>query len=51
MSDLTHENIRKLVLEVTDDDSVKTLVDDIYSDVGRIDILISNAGVTSIGTS
>ncbi|KDQ22092.1 hypothetical protein PLEOSDRAFT_1051045 [Pleurotus ostreatus PC15] len=49
MSTLTHENIHKAVLEVTDDESVKALVDHIYGEVGRIDILISNAGVASIG--
>lgn len=51
MSELTQANVRKLAVDVTDDSSVKSAVDEVYETTSRIDILVSNAGLPSTGTS
>ncbi|KIK65931.1 hypothetical protein GYMLUDRAFT_952702 [Collybiopsis luxurians FD-317 M1] len=48
MEGLRHPNIRKLIVDVTSDDSVNLAVDDIYKQAGRIDVVISNAGLPGI---
>ncbi|KAI0652432.1 NAD-P-binding protein [Trametes meyenii] len=49
MSTLTHSNIEHLRLDITDETSVKTVVDTIVEKEGRIDILVNNAGMTCSG--
>lgn len=49
MTDLTHPNVKKLVVDVTSDLSIQEGVDEIYSEAGRIDFLISNAGMPAFG--
>ncbi|KAJ7497719.1 hypothetical protein FB451DRAFT_1460333 [Mycena latifolia] len=51
MSDLVHDNIRKLVLDVTDDVSVVNAINQIYAETDGIDVLVSNAGYSHIGKS
>ncbi|KAF5371428.1 hypothetical protein D9757_010004 [Collybiopsis confluens] len=46
---LSHPNIHKLLVDVTSDESVKLAVDEIYKQEGRIDVVISNAGLLGIG--
>ncbi|KDR72264.1 hypothetical protein GALMADRAFT_253091 [Galerina marginata CBS 339.88] len=48
LSDLD-DNIRKLELDVTHDASCEQTVNAIYEATGRIDIFVSNAGISSIG--
>ena len=49
MDDLKHENIHKLPLDVTKDDSVKDVVRIIIEKEGQIDILYNNAGMSGTG--
>ncbi|CAK5281279.1 unnamed protein product [Mycena citricolor] len=49
MSELEHENARKLVVDVTDDASVAAAIDTVYAETEGIDLLISNAGFSHIG--
>ncbi|KAJ7091880.1 hypothetical protein B0H15DRAFT_905954 [Mycena belliarum] len=49
MSALVHENLRKLVVDVTDDSSVAKAIDEVYADTDGIDVLVSNAGFAHIG--
>ncbi|KAJ7121249.1 NAD-binding protein [Mycena crocata] len=49
MSDLKHENVRKLVVDVTDDASVAKGIEQVYAETEGIDVLISNAGYSHIG--
>ncbi|KAJ6494959.1 hypothetical protein DFH09DRAFT_1052739 [Mycena vulgaris] len=49
MSDLVHANVRKLVVDVTDDASVASGIEKVYSETEGIDVLISNAGYSHIG--
>ncbi|KAF9002609.1 oxidoreductase [Hymenopellis radicata] len=49
MSTLNHPNARKLVVDVTSDESVKAAVDKVYEETQGIDILVSNAGFSYIG--
>lgn len=51
MEDLKHSNIRKLIVDVTSDKSVAVSIEEIYREVGRIDIVISNAGIPGTGTA
>lgn len=51
MSALNHPNARKLVVDVTSDESVKAAVDQVYEETDGIDILVSNAGFSWIGQS
>ncbi|KAJ7141347.1 hypothetical protein C8R44DRAFT_659041 [Mycena epipterygia] len=49
MSDLVDDNIRKLVVDVTDDASVAKGIEQVYAETDGIDVLISNAGYSHIG--
>ncbi|KAJ7693433.1 NAD-binding protein [Mycena rosella] len=49
MSELVHDNIRKLVVDVTDDASVVSAIKQVYAETEGIDVLISNAGYSHIG--
>ncbi|KAF8199847.1 hypothetical protein K438DRAFT_1582892 [Mycena galopus ATCC 62051] len=49
MSDLTHENVRKLAVDVTEDVSVANGVKQVYAEMEGIDVLVSNAGYSHIG--
>jgi NADP-dependent 3-hydroxy acid dehydrogenase YdfG len=49
MSDLTHESVRKLAVDVTDNVSVANGIKQIYAETEGIDLLISNAGYSHIG--
>ncbi|HFO3503825.1 TPA: SDR family oxidoreductase, partial [Escherichia coli] len=40
------ENVTPVILDVCDRDSINTVISKIYSDEGRIDVLVNNAGVT-----
>jgi NAD(P)-dependent dehydrogenase (short-subunit alcohol dehydrogenase family) len=44
MSDLANRGIRTRSVDVTDDDSMVTLIETIIADTGRIDVLVNNAG-------
>ena len=43
------EGITMLACDVTDDASVKTMVDDVLNTTGRIDVLVNNAGMGLLG--
>ncbi|KAK7029370.1 NADPH-dependent 1-acyl dihydroxyacetone phosphate reductase [Paramarasmius palmivorus] len=49
MTTVTGPNIRHLQVDVTEQESIQAAVDEVYRQVGRIDILISNAGVHCTG--
>jgi len=49
MSELTHTNVRKLVVDVTDDVSVANGIKQVYAETDGIDLLVSNAGYSHIG--
>ncbi|KAJ7680705.1 hypothetical protein DFH06DRAFT_1290477 [Mycena polygramma] len=49
MSELLHENVRKLAVDVTDDASVAAGIKQVYNETEGIDLLISNAGYSHIG--
>ncbi|KAJ6575621.1 NAD-binding protein [Mycena vulgaris] len=49
MSDLTHKNLRKLAVDVTNDDSVAVGIKKVYEETEGIDLLISNAGCNHTG--
>ncbi|MGW2329267.1 oxidoreductase [Streptomyces sp. NPDC001700] len=46
---LADHGIHALAMDVTDDDSLRTGVDRIISETGRIDVLVNNAGYGSYG--
>ncbi len=48
MSD-TPDGITMLICDVTDDTSVQTVVDEVLIRVGRIDLLVNNAGIGLLG--
>lgn len=50
-SDLQHKNYRHYCLNVTDEDLVKKLFNDIKKEFGALDILINNAGIASMNHS
>ena len=43
----SQDNIHRLTLDVTDDESVKRAVQTIVDEEGQIDILVNNAGVSN----
>lgn len=45
----TADGITMLICDVTDDASVQTVVDDVSSRAGRIDLLVNNAGIGLLG--
>ncbi|KAI0714969.1 NAD-P-binding protein [Earliella scabrosa] len=49
MQELTHSNIERVPMDVTDDASVQAAVGQIVQKEGRIDILVNNAGMTCSG--
>jgi len=49
MSDLSHKNIRKLAVDVTDNESVAVGIRKVYEETEGIDLLISNAGINHTG--
>ncbi|MFD6274629.1 oxidoreductase [Streptomyces sp. NPDC060209] len=49
LQELADRGIRPLPMDVTDDDSMRTGVDRITAETGRIDVLVNNAGYGSYG--
>ena len=49
MDGLEHPNIRKIALDVTNDESVQSAIEQAVSSEGRIDIFVNNAGVVCFG--
>ncbi|RPD56254.1 oxidoreductase [Lentinus tigrinus ALCF2SS1-7] len=49
MDGLKHSNVEKLVLDVTNEDNIRDVVNTIISQEGRVDVLVNNAGVHCIG--
>lgn len=45
----TPDGVTMLVCDVTDDESVQKVVDDVVSRAGRIDLLVNNAGIGLLG--
>lgn len=50
MASLTHANIEHLRMDVTDDNSVNSAIEEVIQKEGRIDMLVNNAGVICSGT-
>ncbi|KZT41369.1 NAD(P)-binding protein [Sistotremastrum suecicum HHB10207 ss-3] len=49
MDGFKHAGIRRVTLDVTKDEDVKSAIDFVISEEGRIDILVNNAGTLCIG--
>eukprot|EP01006_Ploeotia_vitrea_P050479 TRINITY_DN67467_c7_g1_i1.p1 TRINITY_DN67467_c7_g1~~TRINITY_DN67467_c7_g1_i1.p1 ORF type:complete len:277 (-),score=31.91 TRINITY_DN67467_c7_g1_i1:171-1001(-) len=49
VKDLKDKGIGIVICDVNDPDSVKAAVQEVISQVGRIDILINNAGISAVG--
>ena len=49
MEGLSHPNIKKIALDVTSDESVRSAIEQVMSDKGMIDILVNNAGIERFG--
>ncbi len=49
MKGFTNPNIRTLVLDVTNDEQVNSVAQEIYNAEGKIDIVVNNAGSPAIG--
>ncbi|TFK88664.1 NAD-P-binding protein [Polyporus arcularius HHB13444] len=50
MASLTHANIEHLRMDVTDDNSVNSAIEEVIQKEGRIDMLVNNAGVICSGS-
>lgn len=46
MEALVHPSIRKLALDVLDEDNIKRVIDHVIATEGKLDILVNNAGVS-----
>ena len=51
MEGFKHEKIHTMVMDVTKDDDVQTVVQKVLADQGTIDIVVNNAGALAIGKS
>lgn len=49
ISDLAEQGLRVLTLDVNDDDSIASAMEQIQSDVGKLDMLVNNAGFSQVG--
>lgn len=49
MDGFQHPNIRTLSLDVTKEEQVHSVVDEVYQREGRIDVLVNNAGRAAFG--
>ncbi|KIM64547.1 hypothetical protein SCLCIDRAFT_15171 [Scleroderma citrinum Foug A] len=49
MEGFKHEKIHTMVMDVTKDDDVQTVVQKVLADQGKIDIVVNNAGALAIG--
>jgi len=49
MDGFSHEKIERVVLDVTDEESRKSVINKVLRECGRIDILVNNAGVICPG--
>ena len=49
MEGFKHHGIRRLTVDVTNDEDVRQAIDFIIEEEGRIDIVVSNAGCLCIG--
>ncbi|MGP4075544.1 SDR family NAD(P)-dependent oxidoreductase [Halobacillus sp. K22] len=50
IKDLTGGSVNSMVCDVTDNEAIKIITEQIYKEYGHIDILVNNAGTTSKGT-
>lgn len=49
MDGFKQHNVEKLVLDVTNEQNIRDVVNTIIEKEGRIDVLVNNAGVLCIG--
>lgn len=49
MDGLKQHNVEKLVLDVTNEQNIRDVVNTIIEKEGRIDVLVNNAGVLCVG--
>ena len=48
-TDSAGAGVESLVLDVTDDDSVRAAIDVVVGKAGRLDVVVNNAGATLVG--